>query len=506
MKKLNIQYKPLVLAALVFLTFGCKKTLDINEDPNNPRVEEASPEVLFPAATLSTAGRVGGELAILGGIWSQYWTQSFASNQYKTIDTYNLTRFDLNGSYNELFAGALADYNLAIQKAQARSDWKYNLMATALKAYTYQVLVDLYDQVPYKEAFQGGANLQPKFDDGYSIYIGLLAEIDAALAKDFQSGTLTASQEKTDFLFGGDMDTWVQFANTLKLKMYLRMVNAKPAEAKAGIDKLYAEGANFLEQDAGIAEFEGTPNNSNPFYEYNIRRLNTTTNIRASITFTSFLDRYDDPRGSTYFGTLTPVGIHQGDFAATTAEQPTYSSATVAAQSATDPVWFITAAESDFMQAEALERYSGGAGAKEKYTSGVSKAFAAAGFEDSDIPAAYAYKTGGSLEEKLEQIIVQKWASFPGSHALEGFFEQQRTGYPRISAVYSTDPKYRAEPDPTPLDPERTIDHGGEWVYAKNGVTGGRFPKRLVFPSSSTDRNSNTPAEVPITTKVWWGK
>lgn len=490
MKKLNIQYKPLAMAALVFLTFGCKKTLDINDDPNNPAIGAASPEVLFPSAVMSTAGRVGGDLAILGGIWSQYWTQSFASNQYKTIDTYNLTRIDYNGPYNELFAGALADYNLAIQKAQARSDWKYNLMATVMKAYTYQVLVDLYDQVPYKEAFMGSANLQPKFDDGYTVYVGLLGEIDAALAKDYMSGEFTAAQSKSDFIFNGDMDLWTQFANTLKLKMYLRMVNSKPTEAAAGINKLYADGGNFLEESAGIAEFDGTPNNSNPFYEYNIRRLNTTTNIRASITFASWLIENSDPRAKKYFATLAPVGIHQGDFAATTAEQPSYSSATVAAQSATDPVWFISAAESAFMQAEALERYKAGAGAAAKYEEGVSAAFADAGLTDGDIPDSYAYNAAGNFEQKLEQIIVQKWASFPGSHALEGFFEQERTGYPRISPVYSTEDDYVP----------------GLWVYAKNGVTGGRFPKRLVFPASSRERNVNTPAEVPIYTKVWWGK
>ena len=113
MKKTSI-YKSLILSALVFSTFSCKKTLDINVDPNNPSIDNATPEVLFPTATMSTAGRVGGELAILGGFWSQYWTQSFAANQYKTIDTYNLTNKDLNGSYSELFSGALNDYQLTI--------------------------------------------------------------------------------------------------------------------------------------------------------------------------------------------------------------------------------------------------------------------------------------------------------------------------------------------------------------------------------------------------------
>jgi len=493
MKKINIEYKPLILSALFFLTFGCKKTLDINNDPNNPPIEQASPEVLFPSAVMGTAGSVGGELTILGGIWSQYWTQSNASNQYKTIDTYNLTRVDFNGPYDNLFAGALADYNLTIKLAQAKSDWRYNLMGTVMKAYTYQVLVDLYDQVPYTEAFNGAANLQPKFDDGYSIYVGLLAEIDAALAKDFTS-PLTADQAKGDFVFNGDMDLWVQFANTLKLKMYLRMVNTKSAEAQAGIAKLYADGANFLTASAGIEEFEGTPDNSNPFYEYNIRRLNTTTNIRASKTLTTWLEENEDPRTETYFDEESPVAMHQGDFAATAQDQPTYANATVALQKATDPVWFISESESYFMQAEALERYFGGAGAKAKYDAGVTAAFADAAQDGAEFIAAggaYEYKTGGSFEAKLEQIIVQKWASLPASgHTIEAFFEQERTGYPKTSAVYSTSDAYIP----------------GEWVYAKNGVTANRFPKRLVFPASSRDRNKNTPAEVPIYTKVWWGK
>ncbi|MNI69249.1 Starch-binding associating with outer membrane [compost metagenome] len=142
------------------------------------------------------------------------------------------------------------------------------------------------------------------------------------------------------------------------------------------------------------------------------------------------------------------------------------------------------------MQAEALERYYGGTGAAAMYQNGVRAAFTQVGLAVGTIPAPYLVYSGVTFEQKLEQIIVQKWASFAGSHSLEGFFEQERTGYPKTSAVYSTEATYIA----------------GQWVYSKNGVTSGLFPKRLVYPASSRDRNSNTPAEVPITTKVWWGK
>jgi hypothetical protein len=361
-----------------------------------------------------------------------------------------------------------------------------------MKVYSYEILVDLYDKVPYSEAFQGAANLQPKFDDGDAIYTGLLAELDAALAKDYTSIPLSAVQQKTDFLFAGDMDLWTQFANTLKLKMYLRMVNAKPAVAQAGISALYASGAEFLSTDAGIAKWDGTPDNSNPFYEYNIRRLNVSTNLKASRTFTEFLGANNDPRLLTYFNTLSPVAMIQGDYSATAAEQPTYASATTFYQTATQPTWFITAAESHFMQAEALERYFGGAGAKAAYDAGLEAAFAQSGQPIGNLATTnYAYPTAAPFEQKLEMIVTQKWASFAGTHDLEAFFEQQRTGYPSTTTL--TVPTFGAFTR-------------AQFVYGKNGVTAGVFPRRLVWPASTRDRNKNAPAEVPLTTKVWWAK
>jgi len=229
MKIKDIKFKTIFTVALACASFGCKKITDINVSPNNPSINVATPQVLFPSGVMATAGAVGGELDIIGGIWGQYWTESTTASQFRTIDAYNLQRQDFNGTYSRLFAGALPDYQLAITKAKASGQNGYVLMATVMKAYSYEVLVDLYDQVPYTQALQGASNLQPKFDDGYTVYKGLLAEIDAALAN---PGSIATTDQKTDFLFNGDINKWVQFANTLKLKMYLRMVNASLQKLK----------------------------------------------------------------------------------------------------------------------------------------------------------------------------------------------------------------------------------------------------------------------------------
>lgn len=484
------------LASLLTLS-ACENALDINQDPNNPEVEKGTPELVFPAAVVSSAGALGGEYAILGGIWAQYWTQSSVSNQYREFDSYNVTQTALNGRFNEVFSGALNDYHFVIQKAQETEDWHYLLMGTVMKAYTYQLMVDLYDTLPYDEAFQGVENLTPAYEEGYEIYKKLIAELDNALALQAGADPVDPTKNKAlDVVFGFGMNNWVKFANTLKLKLFLRMVYAQSAEAEAGIRAMYDSGAQFLDTDAQLAIFENSQDKSNPFYEFNFRRLNTTTNLRASNTFLSFLQANADPRLSSYFspttGTTTYSGNHQGDF---NNPDPALANISVAKATAVDPVYFISEAESYFLQAEALERYYEGEGANELYNRGVEAAFAQYGVEDraADFTGSgdvYAYPVSGDFEAKLEAIIVQKWASFPGAHALEGYIEKNRTGYPRTSAVYSTDISYVP----------------GQLVYPKNGVTGGQFPKRLIIPQDERNRNPNVPAIVPITTNVWWDK
>ncbi|WP_276089265.1 SusD/RagB family nutrient-binding outer membrane lipoprotein [Pedobacter sp. JY14-1] len=490
------------LASLaVLLTFGCKK-LDINESPNNPSIEKATMEALFPSAVMSTVGHVNGDLSIVGGMWAQFWAQNNGSSQFRTVDNYNLQNSSgfINTPYAELYQGALTDYQLGISKAVAAQDWRFNLMNTVMKAYTYQVLVDLFDQVPYSEALQPEKFLQPKFDDGYTVYKSLIAEIDAALAKDYRATIHSAEQARVDFVFGErgnadletEIDNWERFANTLKLKMYLRMVNTKPTEAEAGIRELFEanEGeGKFLTAGAGVSLFENAPNKSNPFYEYNFRRQNTPDNLRASVTLTSWLEANNDPRGMAYFGMGYPIeSIHQGDYlnGNNNAVNPIIRP--------TETAWLFSPAEVAFMEAEALERYFNGDNAREKYDAGVTAAFAQVGLTPGALIEAggtYAYPLTGTFEQKLKAIIVQKWASLFGSHALEAFFEQNRTGYPEISDVYSTDDDYVP----------------GELVYVPNGVTGeGNFPRRFVFPDYERSRNSNTPAQVPLYNKVWWGK
>src|SRR5437764_13611202 len=143
------QMKPLMwLACLVVLAAGsgCKKTLDVNQNPNAPALSSANPSLVFPAAVMQVAGREGGDLAILGAIWGQYATQSAVANQYRYLEAFNVRSSDLQGPYTGLFTGGLKNFQFVINSARRSQDWNFYLMVWTRKAYTAGPLVDLYEQ------------------------------------------------------------------------------------------------------------------------------------------------------------------------------------------------------------------------------------------------------------------------------------------------------------------------------------------------------------------------
>ena len=477
MKKLFISL------ATIALLFSCSdEDFDINRDPDNLNPNSISMAVELPAGIVGVAGAQGSYYALIGGFWSQWFTQSNASNQYKEIDDYSIGTNDYTAGWAAMY-DALGDIRNVKRLAEEQENWNYYLVSTTMEVYASQIMVDLYDQIPYTEANNRNI-LTPQFESGEVVYDLMIADLKEALAKDFSASD--AGPTADDFVFGGNMDNWRAFANTLLLKLYLRQTEVNPTLSQQGVNELLISGVAFLDTDAAVTQFEDAPDRSNPLYESDRRQLNTATNIRASTTMFSFLSDNSDPRKNLYYG--PGVSLNQGDFN-NTAVAP--ASVSVIHLEATTPVYFMSREESLFLQAEALERYAGGAGAKAKYDDGVIEAFSKYNEDANSFIAAsgaYEYPTTGTFANKLKAIITQKWlAGFPGN-GFESFFEQNRTGFPIISAVPQTDAGYVS----------------GEFSYSVAGTTGGLFPRRLVFPSTVATRNPNTPSLELNTVPVWW--
>ncbi|MFI0428177.1 SusD/RagB family nutrient-binding outer membrane lipoprotein [Mariniflexile sp. HMF6888] len=473
------------------MLLSCSSQLDINRDPDDLTPDDLDFAVELPGGITGIAGVQGAPWALVGGIWSQFWAQSPGSSQYRVVDNYTLGTTDGISTTGWINAyDALLDIKNIKKKALAAENWNYYLIATVLESYTYQMLTDWYGDIPYTEATDP-LIFNPVFDSAQDVYDGLIIAIDDALSKDLNASQGSAPTND-DLLFGGDMTNWVKFANTLKLKIYLRQTEARPSVAQAGITAMLNANTAFLNVSAAVTGFTDAPNISNPLYESDRRQLNTKNNLRASATMHSFLADNDDERLAAFYGVGNPVV--QGDY-----NNPlgpaTFSIADI---SPLAPVYFISLAESYFMQAEAMLRYNSGTGAKALYDAGVTAAFAQQpDFFDDELATeeaqtwtkavyfnaapyiasggAYEYPASG-FDDQLEAIIVQKWvASYPGNGA-DAFFEWQRTGYPDFFTV------------------------------SVNGVLGTGFPQRLLYPNTETSRNSNAPDVVPITTPIWWNQ
>ncbi len=482
--------KILLLFTAVSLFSACSdEDFDINRNPDNLSADGVALSTQMPAGIVGVAGAQGSYYALVGGFWSQYWTQSNASNQYKNIDEYSIGTADYNAGWTAMY-DALGDIRNVKRLALEQENWKYYLMATTMEVQASQIMVDFYDQIPYTEA-NNREILTPKFNTGPEVYDLMVADMKDALSRDL-SASEGSSPANDDFVFAGNMTKWTAYANTLLLKLYMRQTEARPAIAQQGITELLAAGTEFLNVDASLTQFVDAPDQSNPLFESDRRQLNTQTNLRASSTLFSFLTENADPRVDKFYD--AGVALNQGDFNSGSA--PT--SIAVVHLEATTAVYFMSKEESMFLQAEALERYSAGAGAKEKYDAAVlatfsrfdkvETTFATAGAASVAAGGAYEYPSAGTFDDKLKAIITQKWVSnFPGN-GFESFFEQNRTGYPQISSVPQSNASYVP----------------GQLSYSVNGVTGGLFPRRMVFPSNVKTRNPNTPAIVPVTVPVWW--
>ncbi|MFM9824621.1 SusD/RagB family nutrient-binding outer membrane lipoprotein [Flavobacterium sp.] len=473
--------KKFIISILVLSTtfIGCSD-LDINRDPDTLDSNAAPLSAQLPAGITGVIGSEGASIAIIGGMWSQYWTQSNAANQYKDIDNYSIGTSDYNFAWNGMY-DALGDIRNVKRRALADENWNYYLIATTLEVQASQVLTDLYGSIPYKEA-NNISILEPKFNTGEEVYTYMIEDLNDALSKSLASskGQLPAND---DLIYQGNMTNWTKFANTLKLKIFMRQTySSRAAIANAGIAQMVTAGTQFLTVDAGMNQFTDAINQSNPLFEYNNRRLNVATNLRMSTTLASYFDINSDTRKAAYY--LAGNALNQGDY-----NNPVGAGTiAIVKLSATTPALLMSKEESLFLQAEAMERANGGTGAKALYDAAVLANFTRHGLVGTTfVSGAYAYPVG-TLEQKVEAIITQKWiASFPGN-GFEAFFEKNRTNYPKTSAVAQSAGGYIA----------------GQFAYSKTGTTAGLLPRRMTYPLSERNANTNVPALIPITTPVWW--
>ena len=141
----------------------------------------------------------------------------------------------------------------------------YMLCSDIIRSYAFQRATDLYDDMPYSEA--GGAFQElfyPKYDTQEEIYMNIMETLKNAAAElseyQFQTDAQESKFSSVDILCNGDLDKWIRMANSLRLRMAMRLCHVKPDAALSTIKELIAENRMLTEysHDLGFEEQDKT--------------------------------------------------------------------------------------------------------------------------------------------------------------------------------------------------------------------------------------------------------
>jgi hypothetical protein len=434
---------------VVLLLASCTADyLDVNTDPNNPSI--VTPDLILPTAQVYTAnieyGNTGRRLNDLANLMMYNWSQSDGFSWYTDEFKYNVNSSFFQGVFNETYFNALKQYQI-LQNLDPKYDY-YKAIGKIMKAYHYQILVDVYGDVPYSEALQRGGEATPKYDDAKTIYEDLIVQLSDAITIIDNATASTVMPGADDAMFGGDMDKWKQFANSLKLRILVRQMSmtGRDAYIQTEMDAIVAEGSGFITDDVAINPgFKKEENKQNPMWNYLGYDASGTITMNNNATCATdfildYLNQKNDPRIDRLYekpstGHLgVPQGLLDYDFPVVDAFVPAMVSNIgpgILKGFDMDAVIY-TLAECYFNQAEAVLKGFLDGTAKDLYESGIKASFDFLGAEGATdyIGQTLSLVSYDNSSNKLEAIITQKWIALNGVTTEQAWFDYSRTGYP----------------------------------------------------------------------------
>ncbi|MEN8124545.1 MAG: SusD/RagB family nutrient-binding outer membrane lipoprotein [Bacteroidota bacterium] len=372
-------------------------------------------------------------------------------------------------------------------------------IARIQKVLIFSRLTDAYGDIPYSEAGKGfleGIRF-PKYDKQSDIYADMLATLESSASTLSSSGD--NSYGSNDLYFAGDNAKWQKFANSLMLRLAMRMVNVDPAGAQSWAAKAINGGVMESNDDIAYTQYEDNPNDGGP----NVNPLTkcftsrATNQVKISKTFMDWMKDRTDPRVSVLCSTIdgnTDYDLQEGQ----DINDPTRGDANskpninifggsgVIVYDA--PFFFQTYAEVEFMLAEAAHRWGLGSGnAEEHYNAGVTAAMEYLSLYGHGVNITtdqindYLAANPFVEDDALKMINEQYWAATFGN-GLETYSNWKRSGYPEL----------------VPFDIAETL-------------TGGEIPRRFVYPGSEKLNNPDNVAAAiaeqggdDLLTRMWW--
>ena len=401
---------------------------------------------------------------LLGGPMGGYYstTGAFA----KTIDNYNPT-----DDWTRVFLASdriiPTLYSNLNEIADITDDPVTLAIAKIIKITAMLRVTDTYGPIPYSKIGEGGA-IAVEYDSQEAVYDAMFAELDEVIST-LTENKLSGISPKADPIYDGTAVKWCKFANSLKLRMAMRISYAAPEKSRKYAEEAVKHEIGVFTSNADNATLRTVAfgEKGNPLYtaiKYNQPSgCNTGGDTHAAADIITYMNGYNDPRRPVYFipsefDGIEYVGIRvRIEKPALNSLGRKYSGVNI---SPSDPLVWLNAAEVCFLkaEAEAVFGYDMGAGtAEDFYNEGIRLSFEQFGVSGADAylndavsrPAVYIDPAGqnsysemlseitvkwdesASTAQKQERILIQKWiANFNNGN--EAWADHRRTGYPHL--------------------------------------------------------------------------
>lgn len=432
----------------LFMTSCSDDITGLNTDTKRPTTTK--PEFLFTNAQHAMMDQVTSTSVNYNvfRLFAQQWTEV----QYPQESQYDLTGRSIpDRHWATYYRDVLRDYKeakdlLNEQKASfagtpAELVVLNNKIAVIdiLSAYAYNVLVDTFGDIPYTEALDIVDFPLPKYDDAQTIYRDLILKLTTAAHALDQS---TESFGDADLVYGayakdgGDTQKWFKFANTLRLRMAINMDDVDHTYASAQVTAALADGVILNSSDSAYLNYASLQPNANPLYVDLV--ASGRDDFLPADTFVNKMNALGDPRRPKFFTEFPEgSGTYTGGVYGVLNTYGNYSHFTETIKQPEYPGVLLTASETEFLLAEAVERgIAVGGTADSHYNAGITKSMEDWGVAAGDIAAylakpsvAYATATG-TWKQKIGE---QSWIALY-NRGFEAWTSYRRLDFPVLSA------------------------------------------------------------------------
>ena len=466
---------------LIFTTFfinSCDNDdlVKINKNPN--QAVDIQPEFLFGYATLSWSGaRMGGDLFLPVGFANQSLATGGNAGWGYGEDRYDVSPFSIGNTWRFYFVNGGNNLKIAIDKAESANPVNNNGAAQCkivLANTTYEATM-IYGDIPYRQAWSADFP-NPVFDAQEQVLNDLLILLDESINQIEVTNPLKISSN--DAYFKGDMQKWIKFAKSLKLKILMTMYDKVPAKA-SDISALLSQDLLASSADNVEMPFYNETNAENPKYKL-FKRYAGGNNpwIFANKNVFDFMNSRNDPRIPMYF-----KSEDNGNFEAlATATEATPTASVISLEN----LWKVDAPDLIMSYQETLlfkaEVYARGIGvsmdlamANTLYKDGVKASLIYYGVSESDannyVNNDLTDISAMSQTDAVREIHIQQWIDLM-DRSLEGWVQSRRTKVPNLTIP--------------------------------NGAPAGGLFKRYPYPDSELSSNSNAPTNNPLYFEKLW--